>query len=76
MFVTDKHLRTQGGEWLDYEDQNYFVIQFTVTDGKAETGPYNLTVHINDVFEACTFSAPVYDVTMYEGNVSKPSNSS
>ncbi|XP_053393325.1 protocadherin Fat 4-like [Mercenaria mercenaria] len=66
--ISGKQLRNQNNEKFDYEDQNYFEIHFTASDGKATSGPYTLTIHINDVLEECVFGASTYYITMYEGN--------
>ncbi|KAL3891721.1 hypothetical protein ACJMK2_003971 [Sinanodonta woodiana] len=53
---------------LDYETQSSFTIKFTVTDGKASSGPYTLTITIKDENEACFFDRTKYFTSTYEAS--------
>ena len=57
-------------EALDYESRNSYVIEFTVSDDKAESGPYSLDLELIDENEPCYFDKNNYYVTTYEANVS------
>ena len=56
-------------ESLDYESQSSFALEFSVSDQKAETGPYALHLNLIDENEPCTFDKTAYYVTTYEANV-------
>ncbi|KAK3578899.1 hypothetical protein CHS0354_035519 [Potamilus streckersoni] len=53
---------------LDYETQSSFTIEFTVTDGKASSGPYTLTITVIDENEACFFDRSTYFTSTYEAS--------
>ncbi|KAL3891842.1 hypothetical protein ACJMK2_004087 [Sinanodonta woodiana] len=53
---------------LDYETQSSFTIKFTVTDGKASSGPYTLTITVIDENEACSFDRSTYFTSAYEAS--------
>lgn len=68
IIITDRLLLTS--DVFNYEQQSSFVLEFTVSDGFAETGPYVLNIDVNDVNEPCVFSPQYYYIQMSEGNVS------
>ena len=54
---------------MNYEEHNYIRIEFIANDGKTVSGPFTLTIYVNDVTETCSFDLSTYYVTMTEGNV-------
>ncbi|XP_052236223.1 protocadherin Fat 1-like [Dreissena polymorpha] len=54
---------------LDYEECNYFVVTFYAYDPNlATSAPYNLTINVLDVNEACDFTPDLYYISLDEGN--------
>lgn len=52
---------------LDYETENKYTITITVYDGHNHTSPEALTIFVEDVNEAPSFSMPRYYISTYEG---------
>ena len=55
---------------LDYETLSRYNVTFRVSDGKSTTGPYSLTINVQNVNEECYFDRQAYYISVVEGTVS------
>ncbi|XP_078334125.1 protocadherin Fat 4-like [Crassostrea virginica] len=52
---------------LDFETLSRYNVTFRVSDGKSTTGPYSLTINVQNVNEECYFDRQAYYISVVEG---------
>lgn len=59
------------GKTLNYEQTTkVYTMTFYISDQRLSTGPYVLTISVQNADEACYFDKTIYYITMDEGAVS------